>query len=59
MDTYTLAVNNLKQAITTAINKAIEKGELPQAEIPRGQKPRRLCYKRRNGRRKIIQNAAL
>lgn len=34
MDTYTLAVNNLKQAITTAINKAIEKGELPQAEIP-------------------------
>ena len=34
MDTYTLEVNNLKQAITTAINKAIEKGELPQAEIP-------------------------
>ena len=34
MDTYILAVNNLKQAITTAINKAIEKGELPQAEIP-------------------------
>lgn len=34
MDTYALAVNNLKQAISGAINKAIEKGELPQAEIP-------------------------
>ena len=34
MDTYTKAVQMLKNAITEAINKAIEKGELPQAEIP-------------------------
>jgi arginyl-tRNA synthetase len=34
MDTYATAVNMLKQAITDAINKAIENGELPQAEIP-------------------------
>lgn len=34
MDTYSNAVGMLKNAITNAINKAIEKGELPQAEIP-------------------------
>ena len=34
MDTYAKAVGMLKQAITDAINKAIEKEELPQAEIP-------------------------
>ncbi len=34
MDTYAKAVSMLKQAITDAINKAIEKEELPQAEIP-------------------------
>ncbi len=34
MDTYTKAVQMLKDAITDAVNKAIEKGELPQAEIP-------------------------
>jgi arginyl-tRNA synthetase len=34
MDTYATAVNMLKQAIKDAINKAIENGELPQAEIP-------------------------
>ncbi len=34
MDTYTKAMQMLKDAITEAINKAIEKGELPQAEIP-------------------------
>ncbi len=34
MDTYAKAVSMLKKAITEAINKAIEKGELPQAELP-------------------------
>ena len=34
MDTYAKAVNMLKKAITNAINKAIENGELPQAELP-------------------------
>lgn len=34
MDTYAKAVDMLKKAITNAINKAIEKGELPKAEIP-------------------------
>ncbi len=34
MDTYAKSVSMLKKAITDAINKAIEKGELPQAEIP-------------------------
>ena len=34
MDTYAKAVGMLKKAITDAINKAIEKEELPQAEIP-------------------------
>ena len=34
MDTYAKAVNMLKNAITNAINKAIENGELPQAELP-------------------------
>ncbi len=34
MDTYSLAVKNLKNAITSAIQKAISNGELPQAEIP-------------------------
>ncbi len=34
MYTYTKAVQMLKDAITDAVNKAIEKGELPQAEIP-------------------------
>ena len=65
MDTYAKAVNMLKKAITNAINKAIENGELPQAELPQfiietpGQNSRRLCHKRRNGRRKIFQNAAV
>lgn len=34
MDTYSLAVKSLKSAITTAIEKAISNGELPQADIP-------------------------
>lgn len=34
MDTYTLAVNQLKNAVTSAIENAIKNGELPQAEIP-------------------------
>ncbi len=34
MDTYAKAVNMLKKAITNAMNKAIENGELPQAELP-------------------------
>lgn len=34
MDMYAKAVKSLKSAITNAINKAIENGELPQAEIP-------------------------
>ncbi len=34
MDTYAKSVSMLKKAITNAINKAIENGELPQAEIP-------------------------
>ncbi|MEE1219815.1 MAG: arginine--tRNA ligase, partial [Ruminococcus sp.] len=34
MDTYALAVSQLKEAVISAINKAIENGALPQAEIP-------------------------
>lgn len=34
MDMYAKAVESLKSAITNAINKAIENGELPKAEIP-------------------------
>lgn len=34
MDTYATAVNMLKKAITDAINKAIETGKLPQADVP-------------------------
>lgn len=34
MDTYTLAVNQLKNAVTSAIENAIKNSELPQAEIP-------------------------
>lgn len=34
MDTYANAVKMLKEAITDAMNKAIEKGELPKAELP-------------------------
>ncbi len=34
MDTYAKAVDMLKKAITNAINKAIENGELPKAELP-------------------------
>lgn len=34
MDIYTSAVNQLKKAITSAIEKAIENGVLPKAEIP-------------------------
>lgn len=34
MDTYASAVKMLRQAITDAINKAIENGELPSAELP-------------------------
>ncbi len=34
MDTYAKSVSMLKKAITDAITKAIENGELPQAEIP-------------------------
>ena len=33
MDTYAKAVNMLKKAITNAINKAIENGELPLSLI--------------------------
>ena len=32
MDTYALAVQQLKKAIENAIEKAISNGELPQAE---------------------------
>ncbi len=34
MNTYKTAVDMLKKAITAAIEKAIQKGELPQSEIP-------------------------
>lgn len=34
MDMYAKAIESLKSAITNAINKAIENGELPKAEIP-------------------------
>ncbi len=34
MDTYAKSVSMLKKAITDAINKAIENGELPQSEVP-------------------------
>ncbi len=34
MDTYSLVVARLKEAVAAAVNKAIEKGELPQAELP-------------------------
>ena len=34
MDTYATAVKMLRQAITDAINKAIENNELPHAELP-------------------------
>ena len=34
MDTYTSAVLQLKNAVTDAVNRAIENGELPKAEIP-------------------------
>ena len=34
MDLYTTAVQQLKDAITAAMNSAIEKGELPNAELP-------------------------
>ena len=34
MDTYTLVVAKLKDAVAAAMSKAIEKGELPQAELP-------------------------
>ena len=34
MDMYAKAVESLKSAITNAINKAIENGEFPKAEIP-------------------------
>ncbi len=34
MDTYTTVVAKLKEAVTAAMNKAIEKGELPQAALP-------------------------
>ncbi len=34
MDMYAKAVKSLKSAITNAIDKAIENGELPKAEIP-------------------------
>ena len=50
MDTYALAVQQLKKAIENAIEKAITNGELPQ--------PRRLCNKCGNGRRKGIPYAA-
>ena len=65
MDTYALAVQQLKKAIENAIEKAISNGELPQAETapfiietPCRQKPRRLCNKCGNGRRKGIPYAA-
>ena len=59
MDTYALAVQQLKKAIENAIEKAISNGELPQAEAaPFRQKPRRLCNKCGNGRRKGIPYAA-
>ena len=34
MDTYSIAVLQLKNAVTAALKKAIEKEELPNAEIP-------------------------
>ena len=34
MDTYSLVVARLREAVAAAVNKAIEKGELPQAELP-------------------------
>ena len=34
MDTYSNAVLQLKNAVTAALKKAIEKEELPNAEIP-------------------------
>ncbi len=34
MDTYSNAVQQLKNAVTSALNKAMENGELPQAELP-------------------------
>ena len=34
MDTYSLVVTRLKDAVTAAMNKAIEQGELPKAELP-------------------------
>ena len=33
MDTYSTAVSQLKNAVTAAIKKAIENGELPQAQL--------------------------
>ena len=45
MDTYALAVQQLKKAIENAIEKAITNGELPQAEAAsRGERRRpRAC----------------
>ena len=34
MDTYSLVVARLREAVAAAVNKAVEKGELPQAELP-------------------------
>ena len=34
MDTYSLVVTRLKDAVTAAMNKAIEQGELPKADLP-------------------------
>ena len=34
MDTYSLIVARLREAVAAAVNKAVEKGELPQAELP-------------------------
>ena len=34
MDTYSLVVTRLKDAVTAAMNKAIEQGKLPKADLP-------------------------
>lgn len=34
MDTYTLVVEKLREAVSAAMNKAIETGSLPQSELP-------------------------